>query len=31
MYMQENFSLEVDADLNNKNFEGSDKVKYYFP
>lgn len=28
---QENFSLEVDEDLNKKNFEGSDKVKYYFP
>lgn len=22
---------EVDADLNKKNFEASDKVRYYFP
>ena len=28
---QGNFSLEVDADLNKKNFEASDKVRYYFP
>ena len=28
---QGNFSLEVDADLNKKNFEASDKVRYCFP